>query len=157
MKETRKIFSRDALCKILARKRKKVVFTNGCFDLLHVGHVRLLKKARALGELLVVGVNSDRSLKNLKGEGRPLVPEKERAEILASLACVDYVTLFNEPTPLETILKLKPWVLIKGGDYELSRIVGRDQVRKVVRFPLVKGVSTTRMIKKIAESYARKT
>ena len=157
MREAGKNFSRKALAKILARRGgKKIVFTNGCFDLLHAGHVRLLKKARSLGDLLVVAVNSDRSLRRLKGDGRPLVPERQRAEILSALSCVDYVTLFDEATPLETIQAIKPDVLVKGGDYESSRIVGRDQVRKVVRFPLVKNISTTRLIQKIARTYAGK-
>ena len=155
--KTQKYFPRSALADKLARRgKKKAVFTNGCFDLLHAGHVRLLKKAKSLGDILVVAVNSDRSVRKLKGRGRPLVDQKSRAELLASLSCVDFVTVFDEDTPLETIRILKPDVLIKGGDYELSQIVGRDSVRKVVRFPLVKGVSTTNLIKKIVATYGRR-
>ena len=151
---TSKIVSRPALAKILKhRGGKKVVFTNGCFDILHVGHVRLFKKARRLGDILVVAVNSDRSLKKLKGPKRPLVGEKKRAEILSALDCVDYVTVFGEDTPKETILVLKPDILVKGADYNLHKIVGHDQVRKVVRFPLVKGISTTDLIRKIVRAY----
>lgn len=150
MKEKKKIFLRTALAKRLSRRDgRKLVFTNGCFDLLHAGHLRLLKRARSLGDALVVGLNSDRSLRRLKGKGRPLVPEKERAELLAGLESVDFVTIFDEDTPLETIAALKPDVLVKGADYEASEIVGRGHVKKVVRFPLVKGLSTSRLIKKI--------
>ena len=152
-----KYFSRPALARILARRgKKKAVFTNGCFDLLHVGHVRLMRRAKSLGDLLIVAVNSDRSLRKLKGTGRPLVDQKSRAELLSALSCVDYVTVFDEDTPLETIRILKPDVLIKGGDYELSQIVGRDCVKKVVRFPLVKGVSTSNLIRKIVATYGRR-
>ena len=152
-----KYFSRPALAQILARRgKKKAVFTNGCFDLLHVGHVRLMRRAKSLGDFLIVAVNSDRSLRKLKGSGRPLVDQKSRAELLSALSCVDYVTVFDEDTPLETIRILKPDVLIKGGDYDLSQIVGRDCVKKVVRFPLIKGVSTSNLIRKIAATYGRR-
>ena len=152
----KKIFSRSALAKILSRRgEKKVVFANGCFDLLHVGHLRLLNRAKDLGDKLVVALNSDRSLKRLKGMDRPLVPEKLRAEVLAGLACVDYVMIFCEDTPLKTIQILKPNVLIKGADYKLSEIVGRGFVQKVVRFPLVKGISTSKLIKKILAAHGR--
>jgi len=152
-----KILNRVALAKLLAQKRrgKKVVFTNGCFDMLHVGHVRLLKKAKSLGDVLIVGLNSDASLRKLKGPGRPLVDEKSRAEVLAALSFVDYVVVFGEDTPAQTIKILKPEVLIKGGDYDISEIVGRDMVKKVVRFPLVKGFSTSSLIKKIVRVYGR--
>ncbi len=157
MKETKKVFSRAVLARMLSRRGKqKIVFTNGCFDLLHVGHVRLFKKARSLGDKLVVAVNSDDSVRRLKGSARPLVSEKERAELLASLNCVDYVIVFDEDTPLESILALKPDVLIKGADYGLSEIVGNEIVKKVVRFPIVKGVSTTNLIKKVLKAYGDK-
>lgn len=151
----RKILPRAALAKLLRhrRNRKTIVFTNGCFDLLHVGHVRLLKKARSFGDALVVGLNSDASVRKLKGKNRPLVDEKSRAELLAGLSCVDFVTVFPEDTPAETIRLLKPDVLVKGGDYALSEIVGRDDVKKVVRFKLVKGFSTTNLIQKIMKAY----
>lgn len=156
----KKIFEREALRqKVQALKRagKRIVFTNGCFDLLHIGHIRYLKAARAEGDLLVVGVNSDRSVREIKEPGRPVVPENERAEVLASLACVDFVTLFDEPDPLVTIRSLVPDVLVKGADWEEDAIVGRDVVEarggRVVRIPLTEGASTTRIIEKILANY----
>jgi D-beta-D-heptose 7-phosphate kinase/D-beta-D-heptose 1-phosphate adenosyltransferase len=137
------------------RKKKKVVFTNGCFDILHAGHVRYLKKARSLGDVLVVGLNSDSSVRAIKGETRPIVPGKERAEVLAALECVDYVVLFNGPTPLKLIEALKPDVLAKGADWAAKDIVGADVVKKsggrVARITLVKGRSTTNIIRRILE------
>lgn len=139
--------------KNLRKKKKKIVFTNGCFDLLHLGHIRYLKKAKEKGDILVVGLNSDSSVRKLKGAGRPLVPEKERAEILSALEFVDYVTIFSEETPANLIREIKPNVLVKGGDYSLNEIVGKDYVNsyggKVVTVSLVKGKSTTNLIKKI--------
>jgi rfaE bifunctional protein nucleotidyltransferase chain/domain len=138
----------------LQRAGKKVVFTNGCFDLLHLGHIRYLQQARALGDLLVVGVNSDASVRRLhKGPERPLVPAKERAEVLAALDCVDFVIIFDAATPLQLIRALGPDVLVKGGDWAVAAIVGREAVEgrggKVVAIPLVKGRSTTALIAKI--------
>ena len=137
----------------LQRAGKKVVFTNGCFDLLHIGHVRYLQEARELGDALIVGVNSDASVRRLKGPGRPLTPEKERAEILAALACVDFVTIFGAATPLQLIRALGPDVLVKGGDWPVDAIVGREVVEgrggKVIAIPFVKNRSTTAMIGKI--------
>src|SRR3990170_3830636 len=132
------------------RKKKKVVFTNGCFDILHAGHVRYLKKARSLGDVLVVGLNSDSSIKAIKGDSRPIVPEKERAEVLGSLYFVDYVVLFREPTPVKLIQAIKPDILVKGSDWAAKDIVGSDVVKKtggrIRRIPLVKGRSTTNII-----------
>jgi len=138
--------------------RRRVVFTNGCFDLLHPGHVRLLEQARALGDALVVGLNSDASVRRLKGDpegsGRPLVPQAGRAEVLAALACVDAVTIFEEDTPRELIAALLPDVLVKGGDWKPDQIVGREEVEaaggKVVVVPYVEGYSTSALIAKIA-------
>lgn len=154
-----KFISRGALAKTLKKYRgtKKIVFTNGCFDLLHLGHVRLLEKAKKLGDILVVAINADRSVKKLKGAARPLMPVKSRAGILSALGSVDYVTSFPEETPSETLELLKPDVLVKGSDYELSQIAGRGQVKKVVRIPLVKNLSTSRLIQKILHAYANKT
>jgi D-beta-D-heptose 7-phosphate kinase/D-beta-D-heptose 1-phosphate adenosyltransferase len=151
-----KILTRDAL--IIRRRewkdnRRRVVFTNGCFDLLHPGHIRLLEQARALGDVLVVGLNSDRSLHGLKGPGRPLVPEQERAEVLAALAAVDAVTIFDEPTPRDLVAALLPDILVKGGDWGENEIVGREEVEaiggRVVRLALVEGYSTSQLIAKI--------
>ena len=138
-----------------ARKEKKrVVFTNGCFDLLHVGHTRYLQAARALGDILVVGVNSDASVRSLnKSPDRPIVGEAQRAEVLAALDAVDYVVIFTEPDPLNLITALQPDVLVKGGDWAVERIVGREVVERrggtVRSIPLVPGISTTALVQRI--------
>ena len=141
----------------LKRAAKKIVFTNGCFDLLHIGHVRYLKAAKGEGDVLIVGLNSDRSVRLIKGPKRPLVPENERAEVLASLACVDFVTVFDEPDPLVTIRAVMPDVLVKGADWAEDAIIGRDIVERdggrVVRIPLTEGASTSKMIENIVDSY----
>ena len=135
------------------RNGKSVVFTNGCFDLLHPGHLELLEKARALGDVLIVGLNSDESVRILKGEGRPVLPEQERAEILANFECVDGVVIFDELTPQRMIAALVPDVLVKGGDWPGDQIVGREEVEaaggKVVLIDVVEGHSTTEILKKI--------
>lgn len=154
---TGKIQIRSELVTILADRRargKRIVFTNGCFDLMHIGHTRYLQAARELGDLLVVGVNSDASVRSLnKGAGRPVVPEAQRAEVLAALACVDYVVLFDEPDPGRLIAELRPAVLVKGGDWAPEKIIGREAVEAhggIVRtIPLVPGVSTTALVQKI--------
>jgi D-beta-D-heptose 7-phosphate kinase/D-beta-D-heptose 1-phosphate adenosyltransferase len=134
-----------------------VVFTNGCFDLLHPGHVEFLAQARTLGDVLVVGVNSDASVRRLKGAGRPLVVEADRAAVLAGLRSVDAVTLFDEATPLELISALLPDVLVKGGDYDLDGIVGRDVVEQaggdVRALPFVEGYSTTEILTRLKETH----
>jgi D-beta-D-heptose 7-phosphate kinase/D-beta-D-heptose 1-phosphate adenosyltransferase len=131
-----------------------VVFTNGCFDLLHQGHVRYLEEARALGDLLVVAVNSDASVRTLKGAARPVVPERQRAEVLAALAAVDFVVIFPDLDPARVIRAVRPDVLVKGGDWSVDQIVGADFVRSrggVVRsLPYVRGMSTSGLIKRIA-------
>lgn len=138
----------------LKKEGKRLVFTNGCFDLLHVGHVRCLKKAKEFGDILVVALNSDSSVKGLKGNSRPLIPEQERAEILAALECVDYVVIFEEPDPVRVISTLLPDILVKGDEYSLSEIKGREIVEagggEVIRIPLVKGRSTSDLIQQIA-------
>lgn len=151
----RKVLPLDRLRRVVARERKqgrRVVFTNGCFDLLHPGHVRYLAAARAAGDLLVVGLNSDRSVRRLKGPGRPVQSEDARAEVLAALAVVDHVVVFGEDTPIELIRALRPNVLAKGADWAEDAIVGADEVRadggRVVRVPLVQGQSTTRLVRK---------
>lgn len=150
MNTSKKIVPSKTLALRLARLRRRgtrVVFTNGCFDLLHAGHVSLLERARGLGGCLVVGLNTDASVRRLKGPGRPVNSQADRARVLAALACVDFVTLFPEDTPWSLIRLLKPDVLVKGGDYRRSQIVGADLVRRVVRLPLLPGRSTTRLLK----------
>jgi D-beta-D-heptose 7-phosphate kinase/D-beta-D-heptose 1-phosphate adenosyltransferase len=141
----------------LRSRGQKVVFTNGCFDILHVGHIRYLRKAKKQGDVLIIGLNTDRSVKQIKGEERPVVPERERAEVLAALEFVDYVVLFDQPDPLPLIAALKPHVLVKGADWAKSQIIGREIVEKnggrVVRVPLVAGASSTGVIEKIIKIY----
>lgn len=145
----------EAIVRFARSKRngRKVVFTNGCFDLLHPGHIQSLEAARELGDLLIVALNSDESVRALKGPGRPVLPEQERAEILAALECVDAVVIFNEPSPREIIAALLPDVLVKGGDWPGDQIVGREEVEaaggKVERVALLPGYSTTEILKKI--------
>lgn len=135
------------------RNGQRVVFTNGCFDLLHPGHIRSLEQARGLGDALIVGLNSDASVKQLKGKGRPVLPESERAEILAALESVDAVVIFDELTPREVIARLLPDVLVKGGDWPDDQIVGREEVEaaggRVVSIPVVPGYSTSDILRKI--------
>jgi D-beta-D-heptose 7-phosphate kinase/D-beta-D-heptose 1-phosphate adenosyltransferase len=133
----------------LRKKGKKIVFTNGCFDLIHIGHVRYLERAKRLGDVLVVAINTDSSVRRLKGEGRPIIPQRERAEVLASLASVDYVTSFGEDTPYKLIKLLQPDILVKGGDWKKKDIVGSDIVKKTVSLPYIKGASTSEIIEKI--------
>ncbi len=127
---------------------KKIVFTNGCFDIIHVGHVRYLAEARSLGDILVIGLNSDESVSEIK-PGRPITPEDQRAEVLSALESVDYVVLFNEETPYELIKAVRPDVLVKGADWKKEDIVGNDIVQKVRTIPFVEGISTSEIIKKI--------
>lgn len=149
-----KILSRDRLVALHGRPREgRLVFTNGCFDLLHPGHVAYLDEARRLGDRLVVGVNTDASMRRLKGPSRPLVPERDRARVLAGLASVDAVTLFDEDTPAELVAALRPDVLVKGGDYTPETIVGRDTVEgdggEVRVIPFLPGYSTTDLLRRI--------
>jgi D-glycero-beta-D-manno-heptose 1-phosphate adenylyltransferase len=141
----------------LRRSGTRVAFTNGCFDILHAGHVRYLSEARSYGDILVVGLNSDKSVKLIKGEKRPIIPELQRAEVLAGLWCVDYVTLFHESNPLKLIEKLKPDILVKGADWAEDQIIGADIVNatggKVIRIRMVSGVSTSEIIRKILNIY----
>jgi D-beta-D-heptose 7-phosphate kinase/D-beta-D-heptose 1-phosphate adenosyltransferase len=159
-----KIKKREELKKILAahqKKGKKVVFTNGCYDLIHVGHVRYLEEAKSYGDILVVAVNSDDSVRKLKGEKRPLIPEQERAEVLSALSCVDYVVIFDELDPHDIITCLKPNVLVKGGDWTVDTIIGRDVVEasggKVISLPYIEGdfSSTSKIIERIVERYGK--
>src|ERR1700683_3454280 len=151
-----KIISQEELIQIAAREKRggrRVVFTNGCFDLLHPGHVRCLAEARALGDVLVVAINSDRSVRGNKGPERPLVSDQDRAEVMAALAFVDYVTIFDEPTPRELISRVLPNVLVKGADWPLEQVAGRAEVEaaggRVISIPLAPGYSTTKLLDKI--------
>jgi len=145
------------LLDILRSTGKKIVFTNGCFDLIHTGHTRYLSRAKAFGDILVVAVNSDMSVRAIKGEKRPINTEADRMETLAALEAVDFVTLFNEPDPHRIISELQPDVLVKGGDWPVEKIIGRDIVQarggSVVNVPYVDGASTTGIIEKIVGKY----
>ncbi len=152
------LVSLPALQKIVLRlkkQKKKIVFTNGCFDLLHAGHVTLLRKAKRLGDVLIVGLNTDRSVRKLKGKGRPVVSQQDRALVLSSLRDVDYVVFFSEPTPLHLIRSFTPDILVKGADYKNAQIIGADWVLsnggKVVRIPLVKGKSSSSIFRKLQQ------
>jgi D-beta-D-heptose 7-phosphate kinase/D-beta-D-heptose 1-phosphate adenosyltransferase len=152
-----KLLSRKDAAAAVRRAQKRgecVVFTNGCFDLLHVGHVRSLEQARSMGDRLVVALNGDGSVRRLKGAGRPLVPARQRAEVVAALGCVDWVVLFGQDTPLSLIRALRPDVLAKGGDWRLDEIVGRGEVEswggRVERLTVIPGIRTTRIAERIA-------
>ena len=147
----------ERLLRGVQARGRRVVFTNGCFDLLHPGHVKVLERARRLGDVLVVGLNSDRSVRRLrKGPGRPVTGQRDRAFVVAALACVDYVTIFDDATPHQLVRRLQPDVLVKGADWAAGTIVGRDTVLgrggRIVRVPLLKGYSTTRIIERIRRS-----
>lgn len=147
----KKITNIKELKEILNKKHndKKIVFTNGCFDILHRGHVEYLQKAKELGDLLVIGLNSDSSVKRLKGESRPINNEKDRAIILSALECVDYIIIFYEDTPFELIKKLRPDILVKGGDYKIENVIGREYAKETILIDFVEGYSTTKIIKNI--------
>jgi len=158
----RKIRPLTELVRLVRRAQRRgntVVFTNGCFDLLHAGHITLLERARRCGDLLIVGLNSDRSVRHLKRRGRPILPQRERARLLAALESVDYVTIFHEPTPAQALSRLRPNVLVKGADWKTGEIVGAQEVRSwggsVRRLRFVAGRSTTRVLKKIAPERCR--
>lgn len=155
-----KIYQREELKQELERLRRegrRIVFTNGCFDILHVGHVRYLQAAKDMGDILVLALNSDASVKSIKGDKRPLIHEMERAVVVAALASVDYVTIFSETTPLSLIEHLRPDVLVKGGDWSEEQVVGREAVAqwggKVVIIPSINGASTTNIVGKISKVY----
>ncbi len=160
METAKKIVTLEDLVNRLGKVRKsgrKIVFTNGCFDIMHVGHVRYLAEARSQGDMLIVGLNSDGSMRAIKGEKRPIVRQDHRAEVLASLACVDYVVLFEEPDPLRLIQTLKPDVLVKGEDWAADAIIGADDVKsrggKIVRVSFIEETSTTGIIQTILQRY----
>ncbi len=139
------------------RKEKIIVFTNGCFDILHPGHIRYLYEAKRLGDILIVAVNSDDSIRRIKGEQRPIMDERARSEMLSVLPFVDFITIFDEDTPYNLIKEIRPHILVKGGDWEEDRIVGADIVRalggRVVRIPYIEGYSTTSIIERIKEKF----
>ena len=154
--QSKKVLRHDQLDEVVSRLKnegRKIVFTNGCFEVLHVGHTRYLKQARDHGDILIVGLNTDDSVRLNKGPSRPVVPEDERAEILAALQCVDYVTFFSEETPYELIKRILPDILVKGGDWTVDKIVGNDIVDKnggqVISLPFQPGRSSTDIIDKI--------
>jgi rfaE bifunctional protein nucleotidyltransferase chain/domain len=158
----RKVKNHDELRVIvedLKAAGKKIVFTNGCFDIMHTGHARYLQLAKSYGDVLIVAVNSDDSVRRIKGPKRPIMPQAERAEMLASLAVVDYVTVFEEEDPGRVIAELMPDVLVKGGDWAVEEIVGRDIVEtgggKVYSIPYIEGASTTGIIERILEKYGK--
>lgn len=151
-----KLRSLDELISITAQARQKgkaVVFTNGCFDLLHRGHVHLLRQAKAAGDLLIVALNSDRSIKTIKGPARPILPEADRAELIGAMEMVDYIVIFDEPDPYKLIAAIQPTVLVKGGDWSETEIIGADLVARwggrVAVVPYLKGFSTSEMIERI--------
>lgn len=155
---TSRILSLDEAVRRFGKERRgalRVVFTNGCFDLLHPGHIQTLESSRALGDAQIVGLNSDASVRELKGEGRPVIPEQERAELLAALECVDAVVIYREPTPRETIAAILPDILVKGGDWPGNQIVGRAEVEgsggRVVSIPVVPSYSTTAILQTVRE------
>jgi len=155
LKEERKIKSLPHLLsvvKALKAQGKIIVFTNGCFDILHTGHITYLRQAKELGDILIVGLNTDNSVKRLKGEKRPIFNEKDRAKMLSSLEVVDYIVLFDEDTPKNIIKKIKPDILVKGGDYKVEKVIGREFASRTIVLPYINGYSTTEIIKRIKES-----
>lgn len=153
----KKLSELERISRYLQGKGKSIVFTNGCFDLLHYGHVKYLEEAKRKGDILIVGVNSDSSVKKIKGDKRPITGEKARSSVIAAIESVDYVVLFKEETPLRTIKSLKPDILVKGADWKKNNIVGADFIKgyggKVCTVKLAKGHSTTGIIKKIAKTF----
>jgi rfaE bifunctional protein nucleotidyltransferase chain/domain len=150
----RKLKGLSSLKKTIAgikKKGKRVVFTNGCFDIIHPGHIKILKEAKAKGDILVVGLNSDSSIRRIKGPGRPIIPQEARVIVLSAIEYVDFVVIFKENTPYETIKTLKPDVLIKGEDWQKDQIIGREFVKKIFRIKFHPGYSTTSIIKKIKD------
>jgi rfaE bifunctional protein nucleotidyltransferase chain/domain len=159
----RKVIDRSQLASLikgLRGKGKTIVFTNGCFDLLHVGHVRYLTEAASLGDCLVVGLNSDRSVRSIKDPNRPLIDQEQRAEVLSALECVDYIVLFDEPDPYSLIEAIRPDILVKGADWSLDKIIGADLVTgyggEVRRVTLVPATSTTDIINRILDRYGKR-
>ncbi len=144
--------------KKLQQQGKKIVFTNGCFDILHAGHVDIFQQARELGDALVVAINSDSSIKKIKGEKRPVVPQEQRMQVVAALESVDFVVVFSEEDPLKVIKEIQPDILVKGGDWEVETIIGREIVEKkggkVCSIPLMEGISTTNIIEVVKKRFS---
>ena len=155
-KKIKKLYDLRKTVESLKKNGQKIVFTNGCFDVLHKGHIKLLKKAKSFGDILVVAINSDSSVKKIKGNKRPISRARDRAIVLSAIEAVDYVTTFDEPDPARVIMKLNPDVLVKGGDWDKKEIVGSEYVKskggKVYSVPLSKGCSTTSIINRIIKS-----
>lgn len=157
-----KILSNKNLLEQVKQHRQmdhRIVFTNGCFDILHIGHVRYLKSAKSFGDILVVGLNSDASVKRIKGANRPINSQDHRAEVLSSLACIDYVTIFKESDPLNLIKSIRPDVLVKGDDWAVSHIIGATEVKstggQVIRVPIVPDISTSQILRRIIKSASK--
>ncbi len=148
MKKLKKRKDLAGICRKLSAEGRKIVFTNGCFDIIHAGHVRYLKKAKRLGDILVVGLNSDTSVAKIKA-GRPINSEKRRVEVLEALSMIDYISIFHELTPYQLIKTIKPDILVKGGDWKKKQIIGHDIVPRTCSLPYVKGISTSGIIRKI--------
>jgi len=162
-KETEKVYLPEKIPSLISNLRKKgktLVFTNGCFDILHIGHVRYLQKARDLGDFLIVGINSDQSIRGIKGENRPIIPQEQRAELLEALECTDLIVIFDEPDPLQLISLIQPDILVKGADWGTDQIIGREIVEQkggqVIRLPLIPSVSTSLIIDTIVSRFAKK-
>ena len=157
--EISKIKNRKQILKLVKKfkkQKKKIVFTNGCYDLFHAGHLEVLKKAKSTGDVLIVGINSDKSIRELKGPERPIVQDKYRASIIAGLDCVDFVIIFNEVSVINLVKALCPDVLVKGGQYKIKEVVGWQYAGEIVRVPILKGYSTTATIDKIVSIYGKK-
>ena len=158
-----KIYDLTVLTELVAAHKnegEKVVFTNGCYDIIHIGHIRCFQEAKSLGDILIVALNSDRSVRTLKGPSRPIIPDYERAEIIAAMESVDYVTIFDQEDPLEIISTIKPDVLVKGGDWTIDTIVGKNVVEsyggKVLSLPMVPDISTSSIIENIVSHLSQK-
>lgn len=155
MKKVKNFPEIKKIARKLREENKKIVFTNGCFDILHSGHIKLLKKAKGLGDVLIVGLNTDSSVKKIKGKNRPVINEKQRLEVLSAIEFIDYIVPFNQITPKKLIEIIKPDIIVKGGDYKKEEVVGKETVEKyggiIYIFPLVKNISTTEIIKKIKQ------
>ncbi len=147
----------EKICEEFRKKNKKIVTTNGVFDILHIGHIRYLEEAKKQGDILIIGLNSDYSVRKNKGPKRPINSEESRSEVLSALETVDYVVIFEEDTPIKMLSKIKPDIHVKGGDYDINQIVEKDIVEqndgKVVLVPMIKGFSTTKIIELIKERY----